>query len=86
MYQSTAFVKLKRPAQVKPLILPSLSVLNFIFDTQFSTYETVNDLSGRGIGLAAVKIELEKLNGQIEIDTEINKGTSFNFKIPLISL
>jgi len=67
-------------------MLNETEILNFIFDAQLSTYETVNDLSGRGIGLAAVKNELEKLNGQIEIDTEINKGTSFNFKIPLISL
>jgi len=61
-------------------------ILNYIFDTHFSTKESTNEVSGRGVGLSAVKIELEKLNGKVEIDSEVNKGTSFMFKIPLIKV
>ncbi|NQY95160.1 MAG: hybrid sensor histidine kinase/response regulator, partial [Campylobacteraceae bacterium] len=70
-------------------VLDTLSkdeILNYIFDVHFSTKEITSEVSGRGVGLSAVKIELEKLDGKIEIDTEINKGTTFIFKIPLIGL
>lgn len=58
-------------------------LLNLIFDTHFSTNETLSEISGRGVGLAAVKGELNKLNGSIEVKTQINKGTVFIFKLPL---
>ena len=44
-------------------------ILMIIFQDTFSTKEEVTQLSGRGVGLAAVKGEIEKLDGSIEIDT-----------------
>ncbi|NQY94600.1 MAG: hypothetical protein HRT43_10565, partial [Campylobacteraceae bacterium] len=58
-------------------------ILNYLFDIQFSTQETVSELSGRGVGLAAVKKTVEQLNGSIEVKTKKDKGTSFMFKLAL---
>ena len=59
-------------------------IFKFIFDSNFTTNESLTQISGRGVGLTSVKIELEKLNGSVEVKTEVNKGTSFIFLIPLI--
>ena len=56
-----------------------------IFNEHFSTSDTVTELSGRGIGLDSVRVELSKLGGDIEIETEEGSGTTFKFIIPIIS-
>lgn len=61
-------------------------ILMTIFKDTFSTKEEITQLSGRGVGLAAVKGEIEKLDGSIEIDTTPEKGTTFKFTIPLKSI
>ncbi len=55
---------------------------NLIFHDAFSIKDTSTELSGRGIGMASVKDELEKIAGNYEISTEINKGTTFTFILP----
>ncbi len=59
------------------------ALVNLIFSSGFSTAGSVGALSGRGVGLNAVKHEVERLNGQIEVKTDTNKGTQFIFTIPL---
>jgi len=54
-----------------------------IFKPGFSTAAAVTNVSGRGVGMDVVKTNIEKLNGIIEIDSEIGKGTSMKLKIPL---
>jgi len=54
-----------------------------IFKPGFSTADQVTNLSGRGVGMDVVKTNIEKLNGIIEIKSEINKGTKVILKIPL---
>jgi two-component system chemotaxis sensor kinase CheA len=54
-----------------------------IFKPGFSTAETVSNVSGRGVGMDVVKTNIEKLNGIIEIDSEIGRGTVIKMKIPL---
>lgn len=49
----------------------------------FSTKDEVTDVSGRGVGLGAVKSELQKLNGVVEVKTSIGNGTEFKFTIPI---
>ena len=58
-------------------------IYGIIFYEKFSTKSTVSETSGRGIGMSAVKKELDKLNGVIKIITEKDKGTTFEFVIPL---
>ncbi|EKY2263102.1 response regulator [Campylobacter upsaliensis] len=54
-----------------------------IFKPGFSTAAKVTNVSGRGVGMDVVKTNIEKLNGVIEIDSELGKGSTFKLKIPL---
>ncbi|WP_033752003.1 chemotaxis histidine kinase/response regulator CheAY2 [Helicobacter pylori] len=56
---------------------------NLIFKPGFSTAKTVSNVSGRGVGMDVVKTNIEKLNGIIEIDSEVGVGTTQKLKIPL---
>lgn len=57
--------------------------LSIIFKPGFSTAAKVTNVSGRGVGMDVVKTNIEKLNGVIDIDSELGKGSSFKLKIPL---
>ena len=54
-----------------------------IFKPGFSTAAAVTNVSGRGVGMDVVKTNIEKLNGIIDIESEIGKGTTIKLKIPL---
>jgi two-component system chemotaxis sensor kinase CheA len=59
------------------------NILNYIFEAGFSTAEKVSDISGRGVGLDVVKSNIAELNGIIDIETKMGKGTKFTIKLPL---
>ncbi len=63
--------------------LSEKEVLGLIFKPGFSTAATVTNVSGRGVGMDVVKTNIEKLNGIIDIDSEVGKGTIIKLKIPL---
>ncbi len=48
-----------------------------------TTSPIVTDLSGRGIGLAIVQEAVSKLNGVLEFDTTVERGTTFRMRLPL---
>ncbi len=54
-----------------------------IFSPGFSTKDTADDISGRGIGMDIVKRSIELLNGTIDVQTEKGKGTKITVKLPL---
>ena len=54
-----------------------------IFKPGFSTAAKVTNVSGRGVGMDVVKTNIEKLNGIIDIESEVGKGTTMKLKIPL---
>ncbi|RST75277.1 chemotaxis protein CheA [Siminovitchia acidinfaciens] len=54
-----------------------------IFRPGFSTAKEVSDVSGRGVGMDIVRSHIESLNGIIELNTELGKGTTFKIKLPL---
>lgn len=55
-----------------------------IFRPGFSTAATVSDISGRGVGLDVVKLNVENnLRGHIEVQSEVGKGTTFTLTLPL---
>lgn len=64
--------------------IPDEEILQLIFRDGFSTREDVTDLSGRGVGLAAMKNELEKIGGSVKIKTKPGEGTSFEFTLPIV--
>lgn len=63
--------------------LTDTDVFNFIFASGFSTAEKVSDLSGRGVGLDVVRNKIEKLGGQVFVQSEQGKGSLFTIKLPL---
>lgn len=58
-------------------------ILEFIFTPGFSTAAAVTSLSGRGVGLDIVRLQIERLRGSIQVETEFGKGTKFSLSIPL---
>ncbi|MDL0088737.1 hybrid sensor histidine kinase/response regulator [Campylobacter gastrosuis] len=56
---------------------------SLIFKPGFSTAAKVTNVSGRGVGMDVVKTNIEKLNGIIDIESEVGKGTVMKLKIPL---
>src|SRR3972149_2236854 len=58
-------------------------VINFIFEPGFSTSLTISDISGRGVGMDIVKTNIGRINGIIDVNSEVGKGTRITFKIPL---
>ncbi len=58
-------------------------IINFIFNDDFTTKQNQTEFSGRGLGLSAVKKEVEKINGLIEVKTKAGMGTEFIFYLPL---
>ncbi|MCK9337629.1 MAG: ABC transporter substrate-binding protein [Arcobacteraceae bacterium] len=58
-------------------------ILKSIFVQNLSTKDEVSDISGRGVGMSAVKVELDTIGGTVEIDTKENEGTTIKFIIPL---
>ncbi len=82
--------KLKQKALEKGLItekeaqtMSDKEAYALIFKPGFSTAAQVTNVSGRGVGMDVVKTNIEKLNGIIEIDSELGKGTTIKLKIPL---
>lgn len=63
--------------------LSDQQVFQFLFAAGFSTAEKVTDLSGRGVGLDVVKSNIEKIKGQIAIESQFGFGTKFKISIPL---
>ncbi|MHA1591979.1 MAG: chemotaxis protein CheA [Candidatus Heimdallarchaeaceae archaeon] len=56
---------------------------NLLLTTSFTTSEKTTEISGRGVGLTAVKKSMEQIGGNIEIESEANTFTSFRMIIPL---
>lgn len=61
-------------------------VIYFIFNPSFSTRDTVTETSGRGVGLDAVKHEVDQLGGSLKITTEVGKYSEFIFELPYPSM
>jgi two-component system chemotaxis sensor kinase CheA len=81
---------LRRKAVEKGLIdhdaanrLDANQCLHLVFLPGFSTKDQVSSISGRGVGMDVVKTGIEKLNGRIEIQSEMGVGTLFRISLPL---
>jgi len=58
-------------------------VIQHIFDPSFSTSETVDDLSGRGVGTGAVLQAAKDLGGSVTVQSHLGKGTTFTVSVPV---
>ena len=68
------------PAQAAKL--SSQEAIELVFLPGFSTKTEVTELSGRGVGLDAVKVEAERMGGSVAVQSELGKGSRFVFKLP----
>ncbi|MDQ2084913.1 chemotaxis protein CheW [Herbivorax sp. ANBcel31] len=80
--------KVLKKAINKKLVNPDIEysneeILDFLFMPGFSTSESVNSISGRGVGLDVVKTEIAKIGGKVEIHNNPGKGCTFVVKTPL---
>lgn len=60
----------------------SFTVLQAIFLPGFSSRESVGQFSGRGVGMDAIKTEVEHLGGQVRVESQIGKGTRLILEFP----
>jgi len=82
--------KIKRKAIEKGLLSPDeadrmddRAAWNLVFIPGFSTADRVTDVSGRGVGMDVVRTNINKLNGNISIDSTPGKGTKVEIRLPL---
>jgi len=57
--------------------------LQLIFLPGFSTKDQISDISGRGVGMDVVKTNIQRLNGRIEIESEMGHGSKITILLPL---
>ncbi|HEX5323910.1 MAG TPA: chemotaxis protein CheA, partial [Capsulimonadaceae bacterium] len=57
--------------------------LNLIFASGLSTAKQVSEISGRGVGMDIVKSNIEKLGGQIFVESAVGRGSTFTIRLPL---
>ncbi|MDE2484629.1 MAG: response regulator, partial [candidate division NC10 bacterium] len=69
-------------AEVAPL-LSEREAMDLIFLQGFSTARFVTTASGRGVGMDVVRTNVSRLNGEIDVESEVGVGTRFTIKLPL---
>jgi two-component system chemotaxis sensor kinase CheA len=63
--------------------MSDVDAFNLIFAPGFSTKTEISDISGRGVGMDVVKTKINQLNGTVNIDSQLGKGTRLDIKVPL---
>jgi two-component system, chemotaxis family, sensor kinase CheA len=58
-------------------------IYNLIFLPGFSTAEKVTNVSGRGVGMDVVKTNVERIGGNVDVQSNRGQGTTVRVKIPL---
>ena len=64
-------------------VLSDKQAYELIFMPGFSTAESITDMSGRGVGMDVVRRNIQALGGNIEIISELGKGTTISIHLPL---
>ncbi len=82
--------RVKQKALVKGLLsteeaahMGSQRLFDLLFEPNFSTADTVTEISGRGMGLDIVRSQIETLKGTISVTSKPGGGTTFNLRLPL---
>ncbi|NJO86437.1 MAG: hypothetical protein HC818_07945 [Synechococcaceae cyanobacterium RM1_1_27] len=58
-------------------------VYELLFRPGFSTATSVTEISGRGVGLDVVRLQVQQLKGWIEVDSQPQRGTTITIRLPL---
>lgn len=59
-------------------------VIQHVFDAEFSTRDQVTDLSGRGVGMDAIRACAHELGGKVWVNSKLGVGTEFWMEVPWI--
>jgi two-component system chemotaxis sensor kinase CheA len=63
--------------------LSEAGLIDLIFKPGFSTADTVSSVSGRGVGMDAVRSSTAKLGGRVEIDSQLGRGSTIRLVLPI---
>lgn len=81
--------RVREVARAKGLVAPDAlaemtdaQVLELVFAPGFSTAASVTGISGRGVGMDAVRTTIRRYGGQVELDTRPGEGTTVRFALP----
>lgn len=79
---------IRNKAVMKGIIQPDSQLtdkelIDLVFQSGFSTAQKVTKVSGRGVGMDVVRRKISEIRGEVEIDTELNRGTTITIKLPL---
>ena len=58
-------------------------VFDFVFEPGFSTAAAVTDVSGRGVGMDAVRTAVTALDGSVSLDSTLGEGTTATVRLPV---
>lgn len=73
-----ALIDAERAAQ-----LTDEQAVQLVFLPGFSTAEAISDLSGRGVGMDAVRSVIERLGGEVTLQSRPGEGTTVRLRLPL---
>lgn len=59
------------------------AAIELLFAPGFSTAETTSDISGRGVGMDAVRAKIRELGGEVVMDSKTGEGTLAQIRLPL---
>jgi two-component system chemotaxis sensor kinase CheA len=63
--------------------LPPGELLQLVFRPGLSTARQVSDISGRGVGMDAVRATLESLGGEVRVESRHGAGTVVSLRVPI---
>jgi two-component system chemotaxis sensor kinase CheA len=80
--------RLRKKAVEKGILKPGATIsdtdaVHLIFHPGFSTKAQVTEVSGRGVGMDVVKTNIENMQGEVTVETEVGKGSVFKIMLPL---
>jgi two-component system, chemotaxis family, sensor kinase CheA len=82
--------KVARKAAERGLITPdaidtvdAARAAELLFAPGFSTAEVTSDISGRGVGMDAVRNAIRELGGEVTLTSELGQGTTTEIRLPL---
>jgi len=69
--------------EARAAALTDQEAVQLVFAAGFSTAEQISDLSGRGVGMDVVRTAIERAHGQVQLSSEMGKGTRVRIALPL---
>ena len=75
-------VETQRLTTMRAAALTPEQTIDLLFETGFSTRQVADELSGRGVGLEAVREQMRSLKGWVTVNSEVGSGSDFALNIP----